>query len=62
MNIQLILYIREFYIRFNQTRTENIRGNIPENSKKQYLTLPCPAKYLHSIYMVLGIISNLQMI
>ena len=62
MNIQLTLYIREFYIIFNQTRIENIRRHFPESSKKQNLTLPCPVKYLHSIYMVLGIVSNLEMI
>ena len=35
---------------------------IPETSKKQNLNLPGTDKYLHSIYTVLGIISNLQMI
>ena len=35
---------------------------IPENSKKQNLNLPCTGNYLHSIYIVLGIVSNLDMI
>jgi len=55
-------YTETLYIIFNQTRIENIRRHIPESSKKQNLTLPCPVKYLHSIYRVLGIVSNLEMI
>ena len=49
MSIQLTLYIREFYIIFNQTRIENIRGNIPESSKKQNLTLPFPLQFLQRV-------------
>lgn len=35
---------------------------MPETSKKQNLNMPRTSKYLHSIYIVLGIISNLEMI
>ena len=39
-----------------------IFGNkIPESSKQQNLNLPCAGNHLHSIYIVLGIISNLKM-
>ena len=34
------------------------RKKIPESSKKQNLNLLCTCNYLHSIYIVLGIISN----
>ena len=34
----------------------------PESSKKQNLNLPRSGNYLHSIYIALGIISNLEMI
>ena len=34
----------------------------PEISKKQNLNLPCTSNYLHSVYIILGIISNLEMI
>ena len=37
-------------------------GGSPKNSKKQNLNLPCTRNYLHSIYIVFGIISNLEMI
>ena len=33
-----------------------------ESSKEQNLNLPHASNYLHSIYIVLGIISNLEMI
>ena len=32
-----------------------------ESSKKQSLNLPHASNYLHSIYIVLGIISNVEM-
>ena len=42
---------------------ENIRKiKNSESSKKQNLNLPHISNYLHSIYIVLGIISNLEMI
>ena len=34
----------------------------PESSKKQNLNLPSSGNYLHSIYIVLSIISKLEMI
>lgn len=34
----------------------------PESSKRQNLNLPLVGNYLHSIYTVLGIISNIEMI
>ena len=47
---------------FNQPRMGKKKNLIPETSKKQNLNLPGADNYLHSIYTVLGIISNLQMI
>ena len=38
------------------------KGKIPESSKKQNLNLLQPINYLHSIYIVLSFISNLEMI
>lgn len=35
---------------------------IPESSKKQNLNLLHASNYLHSIYIVLGVVSNLDMI
>ena len=35
---------------------------IPENSKKQKFNLSLAGNYLHSIYLVLGIVSNLEVI
>ena len=61
--IQLTLHIHGFHIhRFKQRWIENIGEKIPESSKKQSLNLPLTNNYLHSIYIVLGIISNLEMI
>ena len=34
----------------------------PEISKEQNLNFPCASNYLHNIYIVLSIISNLEMI
>ena len=46
---------------FNHNQVKNIKEkNIPESFKKQNLNLPC--NYLYSIYIVLGIISNLEII
>ena len=36
--------------------------NFPESPKNQNLNLPQASNYLHSIYIVLSIISNLEMI
>ena len=48
---------------FNQTLIENIQEkNILEGYKKQNLNLPGTGNYLPSIFIVLGIISNLEMI
>lgn len=33
---------------------------VPEGSKKPNLNLPCHSNYLNSIYVVLGILSNLE--
>ena len=35
---------------------------IPKSSKKQKLNSPCAATYLYSTYIVLGMVSNLEMI
>ena len=59
--IPLALHIHSFQIqRFNQLLMENIWEKIPEISKKQNLNLPCTGNSLHSMYIVLGIISNLE--
>ena len=61
---QAVPHVHRFWIcGFNQLQIENNWGNkIPEGSKKQNLNLPCSGSYLHSIYIVVGIISNLEMI
>ena len=61
--LQGALCIFGFHIhRFNQLQMENISLKIPESSKKQNLNLLCAGSYLHSIYIVLVVISNLEMI
>ena len=48
---------------FKQLGMENIRGKKTlESSKKQNLSLPGAGNYLHGIYVVGGILSNLEMI
>ena len=41
---------------------ENISFLIPEIPQKQNLKLPCASNYSQRIHIVLGIISNLEMI
>ena len=42
--------------------TKNIcKKNSPESSKKQNLNLLSDSNYLHTIYIVLGVISDLEM-
>ena len=41
---------------------ENVGGKNPGSSEKQNLNLPVTGDYLGSLYFVLGIISNLEMI
>ena len=62
--MQWALCICRFCIgRFNQPRMENIQEKIiPESSKKQNLNLPQLGNYLHSIYIVLGTTSTLEVI
>ena len=62
--VQLALWIRGFHIRrLNQPQIENIwKKKIPESSKKQNLNFLHSSNYLHSIHIVLCIISNLEMI
>ena len=43
-------------------KKKNWGEEIPESSKKQNLCLPPVGNHLHSIYTVLGIISNVEMI
>ena len=59
-HIQSALHIH----RVNQLQIENIWGGerVSECSKKQNLNLPHAGNYLHSIYIVSGLISNLQII
>ena len=59
----LALRILGFYIHgFNQSRMENIWKKIPKISRKQNMDLPHAGNYLHSVYIALGIIRNLEMI
>ena len=61
--IQLALCIHRFCIlRFNHCESKIFRKKFSESSKKQNSNLPCVSNYLRSIYIVLGIISNLEMI
>ena len=56
------LHIRGFHMhRFNRPWTKNSWGKKFQGSKKKTLTLSV-SNYLHNIYIVLGIISNLDMI
>ena len=60
-----LLHISKFCTqRLNQLQIKNIpkKKKIPESSKKQSLNLLPAGNYLHSIYIILGIISNLEMI
>ena len=47
--------------KFKQPQTENIKKKNPEISIKWNLNFPCTGSYLDSIYIVLGIIRNLEM-
>ena len=72
--VELALRISGFSVHvFNQPQIKNIKNKkkIPKSSKKQNLNLPhwqlfthhlhYIYNYLHSIYIILGIISNLKM-
>ena len=41
---------------------ENTQLEIPESSKKQNLNLSWSSNHLHSVYIVLGTINDLEMI
>ena len=59
---QSAFHICVFYTpRFNQPWIENTK-KIPESSKNQKFNLQHASNYLHSIYIVLGIISNLDIV
>ena len=61
--MQSTICILEFPIQgFNQPRIENIWKKSPESSKSKTWICYVPSNYLHGIYIVLGIISNLEMI
>ena len=48
--------------RLNQPGVKNVqKENIPETSKQQNLNFLYASNFLHSIYIVLGIISNPKM-
>lgn len=49
-------------LRFNQLGMENTHQKIPESSKQENLDLSCASNNLHSIYILLRIISNPEMI
>ena len=51
-------YLKVLHLQIHQ----NIQKKIPESSRKQNLNLLHASNYLHSIYIVLGMISNLEMI
>ena len=63
--VQLALYICKWSASMDSTKLRlKIFGKkkIPQSSKKQNLNLRPANNYLYSIYIVLGIISNLEMI
>ena len=63
--VQSAFHARRFWIcAINQLQIESIweKKKIPESPKKQNLNLPCSGNYLHSIYIVVGITGNLEMI
>ena len=61
-SLQSALGVHRFHAHeFNQPWIET-NFLISESSKKQNLNLPCASNYLYSIYIVLGIISNLELI
>ena len=62
--VQSGIYIRGFNILgFSQPQAENTwLKKIPEGSNMQNLNLQHAVNNLHSIYTVLGIISNLEMV
>ena len=64
MNIVGPLYQQFCICGYNQQWIENIPSpkKIPESSKKRKFNMPHGSNYSHSIYAVLGIISNLEMI
>ena len=56
-------YSRIPHLRIQPTSNQKYLGKkIPESSKKQNLNLPQVSSYLHSIYIVLDIVSHLEMI
>ena len=61
--IQSAFHIHEFHIHgFNQPQIENIQKKNSSKFKKAKLEFAAVGSYLHNIYIVLGIISNLEMI
>lgn len=61
--LRLVLHICQLPIRgFNQHRWKLLFFLIPENSQKPSFNIPCAGNYLHSICIVLVIISNLEMV
>ena len=48
--------------RFHQTQSKIFGEKNPESSRKKNLNLHCTSNYLHSTYIVLGTVSNLEMI
>ena len=58
-----LLYLQVMLLyRFKQLWIKNIQKKIPETCKKQHLNLLHASNNFHSIYIVLGITSNLEMI
>ena len=64
LKVQLTLPSPDFAPVDSTNRGPKIFGEkkIPECSQKQKLNLPHSGNYLHSIYIVLGILSNPEMI
>ena len=59
--INTALHICEFYICIsNQPQIKDIWKKIPESSQKQNWNFPYTSNYLHSMYVILGIINNLE--
>ena len=56
-------YMQVPHLWIQPTSDQRIFGKqIPETSEKQNLILPCAGNYLYSIYIVLSIMSNQEMI
>ena len=58
LQVQSVLYIR----RFNQQSLKNTKKKISRKFQKAKVEFACNDNYLYSIFIVLGIIGNLEMV